>query len=89
MTEECVAIRRTIHHRTEGEDLVLDWVERTGPPGTPPELYVFGITLIQLGLAYDLSGEVEVEFAPAGVKASPRAPLKRPRGGQQEGKASQ
>ena len=34
MTEGCVAIRRTIHHRTEGEDLVLDWVERTGPPGS-------------------------------------------------------
>jgi two-component system, chemotaxis family, sensor kinase Cph1 len=55
---------------------VLDWVERNGPPVSPPERYGFGMTLIERGLAHDLSGEVKVEFEPTGVRARLRAPLK-------------
>ena len=89
VVEGSVAITWATDHGVDGEDLVLDWVERNGPPVTPPEHYGFGMTLIERGLSYDLSGEVKVEFAPAGVKATLRAPLTGTCGGQPEGNASQ
>ncbi len=58
-----------------GDDLVLDWVERNGPPVSAPKQYGFGMMLIERGLAYDLAGEVTVDFAATGVRARLRAPL--------------
>ena len=89
VVEGSVAITWATDHGVDGEDLVLDWVERNGPPVTPPEHYGFGMTLIERGLSYDLSGEVKVEFAPAGVKATLRAPLRgRAVGNQKEMRAN-
>ena len=36
---------------------LLDWTEQNGPPVTAPAKRGFGTTLIERGLAHDLSGE--------------------------------
>ena len=68
----------TWHVEGGGDDrhLVLDWTERNGPPVTVPGKRGFGTTLIERGLAHDLSGQATVEFRPGGVRASVRAPLR-------------
>jgi two-component system CheB/CheR fusion protein len=75
--EGTVAVTWALDNGVEGENLVLDWVERNGPPVLPPDRYGFGMTLIERGLAHDLSGEVNVAFEPSGVRARLRAPLRR------------
>jgi two-component sensor histidine kinase len=57
------------------ERLMLKWIERNGPPVTPPDRRGFGMTLIERGFAHDVGGEVAVDFAPEGVVATLRAPL--------------
>jgi two-component system CheB/CheR fusion protein len=54
---------------------VLTWVERDGPPVTPPVRKGFGMTLVERSFAYDVSGAVDIIFAPEGVTATLRAPL--------------
>nr|WP_294517784.1 CheR family methyltransferase [uncultured Rhodopila sp.] len=57
------------------KQFVLTWVERDGPPVTAPARKGFGMTLVERSFAYDVSGSVNIEFAPAGVTATLRAPL--------------
>ena len=59
----------------DGDELLLRWRERNGPPVASPARRGFGLTLIERGLAHDLSGEVQVAFEPEGVTAVLRAPL--------------
>lgn len=53
----------------------LEWCERGGPVVAPPAARGFGSRLLERGVAQDLGGEVELEFAPAGVRFRVRAPL--------------
>lgn len=53
----------------------LEWCERGGPVVTPPAARGFGSRLLERGVAQDLGGEVELEFAPAGVRYRVHAPL--------------
>nr|WP_294545972.1 CheR family methyltransferase [uncultured Rhodopila sp.] len=53
----------------------LTWVERGGPPVTAPARKGFGMTLVERSFAYDVSGAVNIDFAPEGVTATLRAPL--------------
>ena len=62
----------------DGDRLVLKWVERNGPPVTPPTRRGLGMTLIERSFADDVDGEVEVDFAPEGVVATLNAPLPGP-----------
>jgi anti-sigma regulatory factor (Ser/Thr protein kinase) len=55
--------------------LTLDWSESGGPPVTPPKRRGFGMTLIERGLRQDMSADVQVDFAAAGVRARLTAPL--------------
>jgi hypothetical protein len=57
------------------DQLVLTWVERNGPPVTPPEHRGFGMTLIERAFAHDVGGAARVCFQPEGVVATLRAPL--------------
>ena len=59
----------------DGEYLLLDWVERNGPPVKEPAKRGFGSILIERALGYDLSGKAKIEFLPEGVRAIVRAPL--------------
>ena len=62
--------------RTGGEQLVLDWAERNGPPVSTPTRRGFGRTLIERGIAHDLSGTVKIEFLEAGLRARVMAPVR-------------
>ncbi|WP_211784161.1 GAF domain-containing protein [Falsirhodobacter algicola] len=57
----------------EGEDLVLAWEERGGPPAAPPTRSGFGSRLIRMGLIG--SGKADLDFRAEGLSASFRAPV--------------
>ena len=53
----------------------LEWNERGGPPVQPPSRRGFGSRLLERGLKHDLGGNVDLEFARAGVRFRLTAPL--------------
>lgn len=53
--------------RVHGEDLVLEWSERGGPPVSPPARRGFGSKLIQAGLIG--SGKVDLRYEARGLYA--------------------
>lgn len=55
--------------------LELSWQERDGPPVTPPTSVGFGTRLIRRTLAAEFDGEVELDFAPAGLECRVAGPL--------------
>ncbi|MGR4864203.1 sensor histidine kinase [Caulobacter sp. LARHSG274] len=55
--------------------LVLEWVERGGPPVFAPTREGFGTRLLRRGLARDLGGDAAMVFQPAGLSYTLRAPL--------------
>jgi light-regulated signal transduction histidine kinase (bacteriophytochrome) len=54
---------------TDAGDCELLWIERDGPPVTPPTRDGFGARLIRSTLEYDLRGRAEVAYEPDGVRA--------------------
>lgn len=63
-----------------GDRLHLVWVEVGGPPVRRSGRKGFGTRLISDGLAYELDGEVALEFDPAGVRCAVDVPLTQPEG---------
>lgn len=61
----------------EAEMLKLVWSESGGPPAIRPERAGFGTRLLERGLARELSGRVELDFAADGLKCLIEAPLPR------------
>jgi two-component system CheB/CheR fusion protein len=55
----------TSHPQGGAVDLV--WIERGGPPVSPPTRRGFGTLLIERQLAYELDGTSELDFAPQGL----------------------
>jgi two-component sensor histidine kinase len=55
--------------------LVLEWVERGGPPVFVPTREGFGTRLLRHGLARDLGGAASLGFQPAGLNYHFSAPL--------------
>jgi two-component sensor histidine kinase len=55
--------------------LVLEWVERGGPPVFVPKRQGFGTRLLERGLARDLGGEASLTYRPKGLSYLLRAPL--------------
>jgi two-component sensor histidine kinase len=52
----------------EGNDVTVSWTERGGPPVTAPaRMEGFGSRLLQQGMAAELGGGIEFEWAPEGV----------------------
>ena len=74
VAEGNVSVRWRLEHHSGNPQFVLGWTESNGPPVVAPSHRGFGMTLIERGLAQDMSAEVDVEFAPTGVKAMLRAP---------------
>lgn len=58
-----------------GRRLHLLWVEHGGPVVTTPVLKGFGSRLIAEGLAYELDGDVQVEYQPAGIRCTIDVPM--------------
>lgn len=71
-----VAVTWELVPAPDGEQLILSWVERNGPPVTPPSKRGFGSTLIERALAHDMSAEAKIEFLPEGVRATVHAPIR-------------
>jgi two-component system CheB/CheR fusion protein len=70
-----VSVTWQLEQNADGRVLTMDWAESGGPPVSAPERRGFGMTLIERGLRQDMSADVEVDFAAAGVTARLRAPL--------------
>lgn len=60
--------------RTPDRGLVLNWQERGGPQVAPPTRRGFGSRMMQRVVAGELGGELELDFAPAGVLATLKVP---------------
>jgi two-component system CheB/CheR fusion protein len=73
-----ISIDWSIEATATGNQLMIHWIEHDGPPVSPPRHRGFGMTLIERGFAHDVSGEVTLEFAPTGVRATLQAPLPAP-----------
>jgi len=66
--------------RQSGEPwLHLRWAERDGPAVVPPQRRGFGSRLIERGLAYELGGQVRLEFASEGVRCVVTVPHRTPK----------
>ncbi len=70
-----VRVTWRIEQDSNGDQLLLDWIERDGPPVTAPTHRGFGMTLIEHGLKQDMAALVHVDFAVEGVRATLKAPL--------------
>ncbi|HEY1783882.1 MAG TPA: CheR family methyltransferase [Roseiarcus sp.] len=70
-----VDIRWRVERNEGQEQVVLEWVERGGPPVVTPVDRGFGMTLIERGLRQDMGADVRIEFASSGVVATLVAPL--------------
>jgi two-component sensor histidine kinase len=70
-----VRITWRVISENEQQRLYLTWSESGGPSVEPPQRRGFGTRLIERSLAQDLSGTVEIRFAPAGVVCTVDAPL--------------
>lgn len=64
-----------VDHTKSSPLLLLRWEEKGGPAVKPPSRKGFGSRLIERSLAYDLNGEVRIEYAPTGLICSVEAPL--------------
>jgi PAS domain S-box-containing protein len=47
--------------------LILCWIEKAGPPVSPPTRKGFGLQVIERGLAQELEGSVHLDFQTAGL----------------------
>jgi two-component sensor histidine kinase len=65
----------TIEPGAEGDSLVLTWLERGGPPATPPKKQGFGLRMISEGMPRSFGGEAELAFEPSGLRLVVRAPM--------------
>jgi two-component sensor histidine kinase len=59
---------------TEG-NLRLNWIERGGPPVSPPTQTGYGTDLIRSAMTYSLGGQVEQDFAATGLRTEIVIPL--------------
>ncbi len=57
------------------KEVLLRWVERDGPEVAEPTRRGFGPRFIEQGIAYELGGEVTLQFDPAGLQCDMRIPI--------------
>jgi two-component sensor histidine kinase/two-component SAPR family response regulator len=70
--------RVTLSWQLEPETLVLRWIETDGPPASPPARQGFGATIINAGIASQLSGCTTFDWHPGGLRCTllvPRSKL--------------
>jgi PAS domain S-box-containing protein len=56
--------------RADGGRLLIEWVERDGPPVAPPTRSGFGSSLLDKALKHDLDGRTILRFDPAGLRCT-------------------
>jgi PAS domain S-box-containing protein len=62
-----ILIDWTMEAAREGNQLLLRWQEKDGPPVTPPPRKGFGSRVIERGLAHELEGTVHLDYRPNGL----------------------
>jgi PAS domain S-box-containing protein len=70
-----VEVRWRVSERDAEPRLQIDWVEREGPPVTQPDAIGFGTRLIERSVTGELSGEVECDYSPTGLRCRLNVPL--------------
>ncbi|MGY6156303.1 PAS domain-containing sensor histidine kinase [Paraburkholderia graminis] len=70
-----LAIRWDLRPAEGGNTLDISWLERGGPPVTPPQHRGFGTRLIERCIARDLGGQVELSFQDEGLRCRLAIPL--------------
>jgi two-component sensor histidine kinase len=65
----------SVSHARRGMTLVLDWVEKNGPPARRPRRLGFGSRLVGLVIERQLNGEVHRTFARSGLSVHMIVPL--------------
>jgi two-component system CheB/CheR fusion protein len=63
-----------VEKRSESS-LVLDWVERGGPPVGKAPRHGFGLTLIEREVGHGLGGKARIEFEKSGLRVNLKIPL--------------
>jgi len=76
--EGTVSVEWTIEQTETGQILHLTWVERGGPPVTPPESTGFGTLLIERSLQQGQGGTSRISYDPEGLTCTIRLPLPQP-----------
>jgi two-component system, chemotaxis family, CheB/CheR fusion protein len=61
--------------RRSENSLVLDWIERGGPPVAQSPPHGFGLSLIEREVGQSLGGKARIEFAEDGLRVNLRIPL--------------
>jgi PAS domain S-box-containing protein len=54
--------------RLDGDTFMMSWIERNGPTVRPPERRGFGSTVTESMVKQTLGGEVQLDYAPSGLK---------------------
>jgi PAS domain S-box-containing protein len=72
-----VAVAWKVDGPTDHPVVEIDWRETGGPPVSQPIRRGFGSRLVEKGLAREFDGQVELTFAPGGVRCHMRLPLSR------------
>ena len=70
-----VDLNWSVSSAESGRRLRISWRESGGPPVRKPRRTGFGTRLIERGLAADLNGKVEIDYAPDGVRCTIEAAL--------------
>ena len=65
----------TVSRTQRGATLILDWVEKNGPPARRPRRLGFGSRLISMVIERQLNGEVERTFSRSGLMVRMVVPL--------------
>ena len=61
--------------RRSSNSLVLDWIERDGPPVGKAPQRGFGLTLIEREVSHGFGGKARIEFEERGLRVNLRIPL--------------
>jgi PAS domain S-box-containing protein len=65
----------TLEPASDGAPLRLAWIERGGPPASPPRKFGFGSRLLNRVLTAQLQAEVQTRYPPEGFELSLIAPI--------------
>ncbi|EBA06095.1 HWE histidine kinase domain-containing protein [Sagittula stellata] len=60
--------------RDNAGGLLIDWLERGGPPVSPPERRGFGTVIIETSIPHELKGDSRIHYKMTGVEAHFRLP---------------